>query len=260
MIKKIKSIIDGNNLDVIKLKIKNKLRSRSLIYNRNIDVLNYKEIPIIINNRNRLFFLIKLIDYLEENDYKNIIILDNQSTYLPLIDFYKKTKYKVIRLQKNFGYLSLWKSSFFKDKIRKNYYVYTDPDVLPILETPKDFLNYFKDCLGAYSKLDKVGFGIKIDDLPNSNLSSKDIIENESKFWKKKINANLFLAPIDTTFALYRPYSFGGYWINSARTNYPYLTRHLPWYNEKIEKEEIFYKKNIKKNSSFYVSKRYEKY
>lgn len=257
MIKKIKSIIDGNSLEVIHLKFKKKIQRSNA---PNLIVPNYKDIPIIINNRNRLFFLKKLISYLINKNYKNLILLDNQSTYLPLIDFYNKTNHKVIRFQDNKGYLSLWKSSFF-DKIKNNYYVYTDPDVLPIDECPKDFLNYFLDCLNKNPKLDKVGFGIEINDIPHKETLNKFIIKNEKKFWLKKIpNSNLYKAPIDTTFALYRPNAFGGYWLSSARSEYPYLIRHLPWYDEKDEKEEIFYSENILKNSSFYVSKRYEEY
>ena len=74
------------------------------------------------------------------------------------------------------------------------------------------------------------------------------------------LKETIYKAPIDTTFALYKPNSFGGYWLNSARTDFPYLARHLSWYDDKDEKEEIFYKKNIIKNSSFYTSNRFQEY
>ena len=93
---------------------------------RNID---YKSIPIIINNRNRFNYLIRLINSLEVRGYKNIIILDNMSTYQPLLDYYdNECKYKVFKLNGNFGHLALWKSNVFK-YYRDSFYVYTDPDL-----------------------------------------------------------------------------------------------------------------------------------
>ena len=47
--------------------------------------INYKDIPIIINNYNRLEMLTKLIHGLENKGYHNLYIIDNQSTYPPLL-------------------------------------------------------------------------------------------------------------------------------------------------------------------------------
>jgi hypothetical protein len=255
MIKKIKSIKDGNSLDVLNLKLK-----RVFLKNKfNINKRKKTEIPIIINNRNRLYFLKKLLNYLECKKYSNIIIIDNQSTYIPLIEFYNKCKYKIIRLQKNLGYLALWKIDFF-NKIKDNFYVYTDPDILPTEDCPHDFIEYFLDFMNKKTDLEKVGFSLKIDDLPiNDNYNN--IIKNEKKFWRTKIpGTNFFDAPIDTTFALYRPHTYGGYWLNCARSDSPYLARHLSWYDDKDKQEELFYYSNIKKNSSFYTSNRFINY
>ena len=38
---------------------------------------NIKDIPIIINNRNRMQNLLRLIEWLEKNGYNNIYIIDN---------------------------------------------------------------------------------------------------------------------------------------------------------------------------------------
>lgn len=76
-----------------------------LIYVKNID---YKKTPIIINNFNRLSTTVQLIDALKQRGYNNIHILDNQSTYPPLLEFYKKrlakfTFSKKIMVQRRFG-------------------------------------------------------------------------------------------------------------------------------------------------------------
>ena len=253
---KIKSIYDGNPTDVIKLKIKKTLTyNKKKKYSKNI---NFHEIPIIINNRNRLLFLKEQLNWFEKNNYKNILILDNQSTYLPLLDFYEKTNYQIVRFNKNFGYLSLWKTSLF-NKFKNNFYVYTDPDILPIDECPGDFLNIFYQNLINFNDIDKIGFGLKIDDI---SISDKEfIISNEKKFWKKKyMNTNFYSAPIDTTFALYKPMKFGGYWLKSLRSNYPYIAKHLPWYQTNNISEDAFYSQNINYKSSFYQNQRGKKY
>ena len=256
MLKKIKSIVDGNTSDVIKLKIKRKFSTKNLnLIKNNV----YKDIPIVINNRNRLYHLKKLLEFLESKSLKNIIILDNQSTYIPLIEFYKSNNFNVVRLQNNLGYLSLWKNNLFK-KIYNNHYVYTDPDVLPVETCPDDFLFYFRDSLLKFKDVEKIGFGLKIDDLPNTELSKK-IMYNEKKFWIKKAeNTNFYYASIDTTFALYKPFTFGGYWLKAMRPDSPYLARHLPWYNDRDLSEDKFYNKNILKNSSYYTSNRFKEY
>ena len=82
----------------------------------------------------------------------------------------------------------------------------------------------------------------------------------KKNFWEKKVDNNFFSAPIDTTFALYRPYSFGGYWLKSLRSDEPYLARHLTWYDDKDLNEDVFYNKNINRKSSFYSNKRFLNY
>ena len=67
------------------------------------------DIPIIINNYNRLTMLKKLIDSLTSRGYTNIVILDNQSAYPPLLEWYAKCQFEVIRLPKNYGFKALWK-------------------------------------------------------------------------------------------------------------------------------------------------------
>jgi hypothetical protein len=206
--------------------------------------IDYKEIPIIINNRNRLTFLIQIIESLKSRGYNNIIILDNNSTYPPLLDFYKTTDCNVVFLDKNLGYDALAKISLYK-KIRKNYFVYTDPDILPIEECPDDFLKFFLETLKKYPTVQKVGFSLKIDDLPDKYESKLQVIAWEKKFYDNQINDKLYFARIDTTFALHRPYATistkGRY--KMIRTSYPYAARHLPWYNDSsnLSEEETFY-------------------
>ena len=68
----------------------------------------YKEIPIVINNFNRLETLLKLLHSLEVRGYKNIYIIDNGSSYPPLLDYYRECPYTVYLLHKNVGHLAVW--------------------------------------------------------------------------------------------------------------------------------------------------------
>ena len=211
------------------------------------NIVNFSDIPIIINNKNRYTYLLKLVNYLEDRGYCNIYIIDNNSTYPPLLEYYRITKHKVFKLKRNYGYLALWKSLIFLNFIR-SYYVYTDSDVLPIEDCPNDFLSYFLNILQNDISIKKIGFSLKYDDLPDSyNLKSK-VIEWESKFYTKPISDFLFDSVIDTTFALYRPFSGGGAKLNnkSYRTGYPYQAYHLPWYenSNNLNEEQIYYYKN----------------
>ena len=106
-------------------------------------VVGYKKIPIIINNFNRLDLLKKLIHSLEIRGYSNIYIIDNLSTYPPLLDYYKSCSYKVFLLNENIGMTALWKSGIYK-QFRNNFFVYTDSDVVPVDECPDDFLLFFQ--------------------------------------------------------------------------------------------------------------------
>lgn len=210
--------------------------------------LNHKEIPIIINNRNRLTFLQQLIDSLIIRGYNNITILDNDSTYPPLLEYYKTKPCNIIFLNKNLGYDALDKIPLFK-QIRKNYFVYTDPDIIPINECPADFLNFFLNTLKKYPTVQKVGFSLKIDDLPDHFDTKKHVIDWEKKFYTNLISDKYYLAPIDTTFALHRPFSTlstkGR--LKMFRTSHPYVARHMPWYidSANLSEEEKFYVEHV---------------
>ncbi|WP_208745816.1 glycosyltransferase family 2 protein [Pedobacter kyonggii] len=203
------------------------------------------QIPIIINNRNRLEYMQLLINSLEERGYTNIYIIDNASTYPPLLEFYKKCKYHIFRLEKNVGHLSMWETDIYKQFIR-DYYVYTDSDVVPIEACPDDFLDFFWQTLKSRPSVQKVGFSLKIDDLPDSFSNKRSVMEWESQFYAKNIEGKFFEGFIDTTFALYRPFMQAGKGALMYRTAMPYQAYHMPWYvdSKQLSPEEEYYIKH----------------
>lgn len=205
---------------------------------------DFHQIPIIINNFNRLDCLKKLIGALEKRGYRNLYILDNLSTYPPLLAYYETCPYEVIRLDRNFGFQAIWLSGVY-DRFKRSFYVYTDSDVVPDENCPEDFMQRFLDTLRKYPRCLKVGFGLRIDDLPDHFAQKKAVLANEGRFWKNPLGDGLFNAQIDTTFALYRPFCYGP--ANDhhlmIRTGEPYVAHHLPWYMDTSNPsdEEIYY-------------------
>jgi len=226
-------------------------------------IADYRKIPIIINNFNRLDSMSKLIESLEKRGYTNIFIIDNLSTYPPLLKYYDSCKYPVFRLDKNIGMNALWGSGLIK-KFRDDYFVYTDSDMVPVEECPDDFLDFFLQTLKRHKLAQKVGFSLKIDDLPDSYAMKDTVIEVEKQYYRYQHEELLYWAPIATTFALYRPRAkriHGNYYIEMYRTASPYIARHLPWYmDSKNPDEENSYYINQKLVATWYSKKYKEDY
>lgn len=204
-----------------------------------------KNIPVFIVSFNRLSYVEQMVSWLERKGHTNIVIIDNASSYPPLLSYYETTPYEVIRLEKNYGHLVFWESDRF-DTYRQDFYMLTDPDVEPVEECPDDFEEVFFRILKNNPHIKKAGFSLKIDDLPSeeSALFGTDIYEWEKQFYLNKTKDGYF-ADIDTTFAMYVPDSISGkaFSYSAIRTFEPYQLRHLPWYKIKneITEEDQFY-------------------
>lgn len=226
---------------------------------------DFKQIPIIINNRNRVTCLKRLVDWLTNHGYTNIYIIDNASDYPPLLHYYASDNFlpKVYFLKENVGHLSLWKSGIIK-KFESGYFIYTDPDVIPVDECPANFVSFFYSLMQRYPLVEKVGFSLKIDDLPDCFDKKEEVIRWESRYWKnpEEDAPKIYKAAIDTTFAMYRPWFKVGGNLNSPhlRIGYPYTARHIPWYNDSsnLDEEEIYYLNHCA-TASHWVAETYTK-
>ena len=195
----------------------------------------YKQIPIVINNFNRLSTTRKLYKDLVKLGYNNIIILDNQSNYPPLLDWYRSMKEKtditIEILKHNYGHKALWASGYIEILKKYPFIVYTDSDIELNANTPKNFI----ETLVRLSKeflFDKVGLAIKIDDLPKNFMGDK-IRQTESIYWIKKLphrQYELYQGMIDTTFALINPILPFNY--QALRIAGDFTCKHMPWYNQ----------------------------
>ncbi len=217
------------------------------------DPVDYKKIPVIINNFNRLDCLKKQIDWLTWAGMKNIYIIDNLSTYPPLLEFYRRTPFTVFRLDKNVGHTALWDTHIFM-YFKNTSYIYTDPDILPVKECPKDVIIHFRTILKKFKEISKIGFGLKIDDLPDHNPRKQEVINWEKQFWENEVEPDLYKARIDTTFALYKPNIKYQQWETTLRTGGKFMAHHLPWYENpnSPNAEESYFRQHTSDTSSWY--------
>ena len=220
-------------------------------------------IPIIIINFNQLFYLKQLISFLEQKKTKNIIIIDNNSSYPPLLDYYNEINNRVTihRLNENLGHLVLWKKRELFKKYTKGFFVLTDADIVPNSNLKEDYLNGLLKMLLKHKTKSKVGLALKIDDIPNTFILKENVINWETKFWISEIEKNVFDAEIDTTFALYWPktdrlinYLYPSF-FNALRVGGEYIATHGGWYidHNNLTEEQKFYFKTANNSNSWKI-------
>jgi hypothetical protein len=212
---------------------------------------NYQEIPIFINNFNRLACLKLLIEWLEKAAQRRIYIVDNNSDYPPLIEYYKALEQKgnrVIRLGKNVGHLALWECGLLEKNNISTEFIYTDSDVVPCSFCPLNAIECLQDILSQQPMVKKAGLGLRLDNLPESYRHRATAVAWEEQFWKRPAAPGLMFAILDTTFALYRPFSKREAWADNLRTTYPFLADHLGWHMDSSvpNEEDLHYAKTAK--------------
>lgn len=176
---------------------------------------------------------------------EEIILLDNDSEYEPLLDYYRESPHRVVELGRNVGRLALFTNPDAFALVRGRHFVYTDPDVVPDDRCPFDAVERFGGLLRRFG-CTKAGFGLRIDDLPEHYQHRDVVIRWESRYWTTPVAPNVYRAPIDTTFALYQPHT-KGFSFDAVRTGPPYIARHETWYLDPaaLPEDELFYRTRL---------------
>jgi hypothetical protein len=213
-------------------------------------------IKVVINNRNRLTTTKKMVEkLLLLNPKEKIIIIDNGSTYAPLLNWYDEIKDRVdIRLGTNEGHLALWAIGLFKEL--GDYFIYTDSDIELNEHFPIDWKHIMYNTWQEYKK--KVALGLRIDDLPDHYRYKYQVIRNEGRWWLNEVEQNVFEADTDTTFFLMK--NTGDNEYRSVRLARPDLiARHVPWYDniENLSEEEKYYLDNLGERVTTQYSKQH---
>ena len=204
------------------------------------------QFPIFLNCRDRVSDLARLVAWLEGAGHERIYLVDNDSSYPPLLEFYEQTPHVVIRLRENVGHLAPWEAGVIERYAPSEPYVVSDPDILPTDECPTDAASELLRILETHDGYCKAGLGLVIDDLPEHYALRRYVQGWEQQHWVNEIAPGVFAAPVDTTFAAYR--SGAPFRKQPAlRTGAPYLARHLPWYviSDALTAEERYYRAHM---------------
>lgn len=206
-------------------------------------------IPIVILNRDRLQTTEKLIDQLLMLGYEDIYILDIDSTYPPLLQYYENTPAIVLPAGGNIGHKGFWNNGIIGRFRDHEFIVVTDSDIELHPDTPKGFIEQMV-LVAKDLRVNKVGLAIQYDDISNQYL--KKIIEPiESQYWQQRVNHKLicYNALVDTTFCIVRPtVPFQYQAIRVA--NWPIT--HVDWYSQwdDLTEEEQYYMEHTDENIS----------
>jgi len=220
-------------------------------------MMNY---PIFLTNMNRLTTCKKMVeDLFRMNGNSRINIIDNASTYQPLLDWYKEIK-KDVNVIHNPTNLGPW--TFFYGgnyaTVKDDYYIYSDAD----LELNPNMPNNWQEIMVEYiSKYDcKASLALRLDDIPESYPFKNRVIEHQNVCWYESGEKDVYRAITDMTFSMDK--KSNGHRYESMRLAGNFACRHIPWYIDfnNISEEEKYYIENINRgfNEALYSSSHYD--
>ncbi len=221
------------------------------------DLMNATAIPsaprvtVIINNRDLLEWPRRMVERLERlPGVAEIVILDNGSSYRPLMAWYRTIPHRVLFLE-NLGHTAPWTSGVL-DTIGTDLYVVTDPD-LDLSALPDDTLAHLAGLLERHPSLGKVGLSLATDGIP-AESPYRDHVAKYERLPQERASGpeGLIAMPVDTTFALHDRRTLREYKICGMRTPAPYVARHEPWHVVKPEGDFAYYLDHVEGRSSSY--------
>ena len=192
--------------------------------------------PVYITAFNRLTPLKRMVEFLCRCPGVSPVVIDNASTYPPLLEWYLECPVEVIRRDDNAGPRVAW-----SHKDDSPFFAVTDSD-LDLDGCPLDLVDVLIDGLESHPEYCKAGLSLEIDDLPQDHPFLERILSVELPYWERRVG-RFFDALIGSTFAVYRsgvPCVYGP----ALRSDRPYTARHLPWYvkpGQENEEERYYY-------------------
>lgn len=224
-----------------------------------INVEEYQHIPIYIINRNNLDRGFRdLVNWLINAGSQNIEVLDNESSYRPLLEYYESCPVKITKLGENRGPWWFWDNKMHLQTMTP--YIVTDSDVVPDKDCPHDLVRKMLEVFVRYKNdgCMKVGPGLRTDNLPDYYSAKQEVIEREHGNSSRLMpEGDVFRASIDTTFALYWTKQNNslpsGPHDQHYRLAQPYVVEHRPWYIDKdcLTEEDHYYKATCGKWSNW---------
>jgi hypothetical protein len=195
--------------------------------------MNWQDTAVFVNNRDNLDRGFRsLVRWLRDAGVKTVCVIDNASTWPPLLDFYQRDReFDLISLSENKGPYAFWELDMHK---AGHPFIITDPDVIVPASCPSDLICRMHSLMNMRDAA-KTGPSLRIDNLPDHYVQKQRVLDWESQFWQKPVGdgkPHAYEAQIDTTFALYKPGSW--HWPEGAhlRMAPPYSIEHVPWYED----------------------------
>lgn len=206
-----------------------------------------KTIPLVINSYNQFYYLRNFIDTFRKNGFTNIYVIDNYSTYPPLLDYYKYLQEQKIATvffyEYNFGPHYFFVKKLYRALFEGCPFLYSDPD-LHYTAIADNFLSRIFEISRTF-KAFKVGSALTLPDHSqmknpqhrfNIGGVTYSLLEWESRFWEEKVHEDVYIAQIDTTLHLFNTefysekiHSFD--LITGLRVAGPgFEAVHLPWF------------------------------
>jgi len=163
---------------------------------------------------------------LQRLGYVNLHIIDNNSSYTPLREWYKECGCEVVCLDSNLGQLAVYNSDYINNFEQGSWIAYTDSDIELNPNTPEAFIEKMIQLAEKY-KYDKAGLALRIDDLPDSEYANY-ARHWEKRYWEKSLETDVYIAGVDTTFSVIKvglPFQYESIRIAGNMT-----AKHIPWY------------------------------
>lgn len=210
-----------------------------------MDITQTTDIKVVINNRNRYATTKNMVEkLLLLNPEEKIIIIDNESTYEPLLLWYKEIEsYVDVRHSRNEGHLALWVNKLHNEL--SEYFVYTDSDIQLNDNFPSDWKQIMFNYLLKYPDYIKVALALDIQGIPDCYAYKNQVIRNEGRWWLTQIEPHVYDADTDTTFFLMKNTGDNTYKsLRLAHSNM--ISKHIPWYIDinNLDEEEKYYLEN----------------
>lgn len=213
--------------------------------------MSLPSVTVIINNRDLLDWPRRMVERLERMPgVAEIVILDNGSTYRPLLAWYRTIAHRVEFLD-NLGHMAPWTSGVL-DTIGHDLYVVTDPD-LDISMLPDDTIVHLAGLLQRHPQLGKIGLSLVTDGVPPASPYYQHVTQREHIGQTRTTGPEGLIAmPVDTTFAIHDRRVLREYRVGGMRTPAPYQARHEPWHVVTPEGDFAYYLDHVEGRSSSY--------
>ncbi|MCJ8336514.1 MAG: hypothetical protein MJH10_20165, partial [Epibacterium sp.] len=232
-------------------------------------------IDVFVNSYNQLTYLRDTINWFAKHGFRNVTVLDNQSTLPEVLTYFKSagfaSKARLYALGDNLGPRRALAHAAQNPSTDAGF-IFTDPDLtLPDPPAPDLLTQMYR--AGKKHRMPKVGLALSIDpnlvDLDRVTYNKRTVREVEKRHWKDAVEDGVYRASTDTTFFLYVPQPDGPARFNDMglrQAKIPairfgregFVALHRPWlFSDTVEDHEMQqYFASVHKHSTYVLAQK----